>query len=390
MDATKQFVMKQVYVLSDNIFSPLGYTSNENFDAVKNGKTAIQTIDKNKLFTTPFVGAAFKEFPVLENSNNYTRFEQLCMLSIQEAMQNIDIDLTGNDTIFILSTTKGNIELIEKTEINDTLRNRVSLPQTAQKISNYFSFSNTPIVLSNACISGVLAVIVAKRFLENGQYKQAVICGADILSPFVVSGFQSLHAMSTNACKPFDKNRDGINLGEAAATLILTTQENLLKSKEKIVVKAGASSNDANHISGPSRTGLELGDAVRKVLLESAISEDELSFISAHGTATIYNDEMESKAFASAGLSEVPLHSLKGYFGHTLGAAGLLESILTIYSLKEHIILASKNFEELGVPEKVNVNKDLRSSDKNHALKTASGFGGCNAAIVYSLEKFKA
>jgi 3-oxoacyl-[acyl-carrier-protein] synthase-1 len=119
---------------------------------------------------------------------------------------------------------------------------------------------------------------------------------------------------------------------------------------------------------------------------DSAVSASDLSFISAHGTATIYNDEMEAKAFNHAELNDIPLHSLKGHFGHTLGAAGVLESILTYQSLKEGIVLPSKNYQELGVSVNVNVSQSLSKSTKTHALKTASGFGGCNAAIIYSIQ----
>ena len=211
--------------------------------------------------------------------------------------------------------------------------------------------------------------------------KNAIITGADVLSQFIVSGFQSLHAIGTNTCKPFDKNRDGINLGECAATIILTTEKILSKN---ILVNGSASTNDANHISGPSRTGLELAYAVNSAMKESNISASDLSFISAHGTATLYNDEMEAKAFNHAGLAEIPLHSLKGNYGHTLGAAGVLESVLSYYSLQNQIILPSKNFETLGVSERVNVNTSIKKSTKKYALKTASGFGGCNAAIIFS------
>jgi 3-oxoacyl-[acyl-carrier-protein] synthase-1 len=185
---------------------------------------------------------------------------------------------------------------------------------------------------------------------------------------------------------PFDKSRDGINLGECAATVVLTTEPSLANGERKILLNHGASTNDANHISGPSRTGLELSYAVSSVMKQSNVTAADLSFISAHGTATLYNDEMEAKAFSHASLSSTPLHSLKGNFGHTLGAAGVLESILTYQSLKEGVVLPSANFETLGVSENISVSRALTKSNKVHALKTASGFGGCNAAIIYSIQ----
>lgn len=369
--------MTPVYIAADNITSPLGNTSSENFRQVLAGATGIRQINKPALSPEPFFASMFSDVP---DTGKYTRFEHYCIQSLREALSQTEIQLSSPDTIFILSTTKGNIELIENRLYSEALKERISLYNTAKTIAAHFEAFHKPLVVSNACISGVLAVIIAKRLLQSGQYKHAVVTGADVLSKFVVSGFQSLHAMSNEECKPFDKNRRGINLGECAATIILTTE----KGNAAIEVKGGASSNDANHISGPSRSGYELAYAVTETLHESKVTPQELSFISAHGTATLYNDEMEAKAFAYAGLSEVPLHSLKGHFGHTLGAAGVLESILSYRSLQQQVVLPSRNFSEYGVPAEVTISQTLINSEKHHALKTASGFGGCNAAIIYS------
>lgn len=389
--------MTSVYIAADNIFSPLGMTTQENFDKVKNGASAIRQISDSKLSTESFYASMFSASPFSFGETRLndevgqgvrrtdevavTRFESICIASVQNALAQTEIKLSDTDTLFILSTTKGNIELIEGVEVNEQIRSRVSLFNTAKIIAEHFGSKNKPVVVSNACISGVLSVVIAKRLLQSGKYKHAVICGADVLSRFVISGFQSLNAMSKNPCKPFDKNRDGINLGECAATIVLTTDKSLSKN---ILVNGGASTNDANHISGPSRTGLELAFAVKEAMKESKVAADDLSFISAHGTATLYNDEMEAKAFSSALLSQIPLHSLKGNFGHTLGAAGVLESIFSYQSLLEEVVLPSKNFETLGVSENINVSSEFKKSNKNHALKTASGFGGCNAAVIYS------
>ncbi len=146
------------------------------------------------------------------------------------------------------------------------------------------------------------------------------------------------------------------------------------------MVKAGAISNDANHISGPSRTGEELSMAINKALAQA---KTDVDFISAHGTATPYNDEMEAKAFCLSGLQEVPLNSMKGNFGHTLGAAGLIESIMCIESLRQDIILPSLGYAEHGVSQPIKVNRQAVEKPLNACLKTASGFGGCNAAVVF-------
>jgi 3-oxoacyl-[acyl-carrier-protein] synthase-1 len=139
-----------------------------------------------------------------------------------------------------------------------------------------------------------------------------------------------------------------------------------------------------NHISGPSRTGEELAIAIRKALDDASVSPSSVDFISAHGTATQYNDDMEARAFALAGLSPVPANSLKGYFGHTLGAAGLVESIVSIHSMKGNVMIPTLGFQEPGVPVEMNICDRLQQAEVNHCLKTASGFGGCNAALVFS------
>ncbi len=388
--------MKQVFVAADNIFSPLGKTTAENFEAVKKGLTAIRKIENPALLPEAFYASMFED---VHEENGFSRFENICIASIKNALSRTLVALHDKDTLFILSTTKGNIELIENSNMSETLRQRVSLDFTAQKIAAEFNASNKALVVSNACISGVLAIIIARRLLLAGKYKHIVITGADVLSKFVLSGFQALGAMSKNPCKPFDEQRDGINLGECAATVVLTVDE-MLAGKEKIKVLEGASTNDANHISGPSRTGAELAAAVSDAMSRSGVTAKDLSFISAHGTATVFNDEMEAKAFHHAALADVPLHSLKPHFGHTLGAAGVLESIITFHSLQQNIVLPILNFDTLGTSENISIikkltasnkkltasNKKLTASNKKFALKTASGFGGCNAAVVFEVE----
>src|SRR6185312_9668599 len=262
---------------------------------------------------------------------------------------------------------------------NAELKKKISLSHSANLISAHFGFVNRPVIISNACISGVLAIITGLRLLRSGQYENAVIAGADVISKFIFSGFQSFQALSQQICKPFDKWRDGLNLGEGAATVILSTDK---KHKGNMTVKGGAVSNDANHISGPSRTGKELTYAINKSMDDSGVSAADIDFISAHGTATIFNDEMEANAITMAGLQNVPVNSLKGYYGHTLGAAGLVESVISIQSLKQGLVFPTAGFQELDKNMNISVCASVLPIKAKNFIKTASGFGGCNAAIV--------
>jgi 3-oxoacyl-[acyl-carrier-protein] synthase-1 len=228
-----------------------------------------------------------------------------------------------------------------------------------------------------------MAILTGARLIRSGLYENVVVAGADVISNFVLSGFQSFQAISSRPCRPFDRSRDGITLGEGAATVILSSRPEYAGG---VKVMGGSTSNDANHLSAPSRTGAELAYSINRALKEAGLLSADIDFISAHGTATLYNDEMEAKALTLANLQSVPVNSLKGYYGHTLGAAGLIESIIATQSLKEDLVISTIGFEEMGVSQPLNVCDKLLSAPLKNCLKTASGFGGCNAALVLSKE----
>jgi 3-oxoacyl-[acyl-carrier-protein] synthase-1 len=379
--------MKNVYVVADNILSPLGRTTEENFSNVSRGQSGIQQHDDKALSATPFYAAMLEpeqleKYWSEDNLDTYTKFEQLLILSVQNALDRTKIDITDGRTAFIVSTTKGNIELLEQQQENVSLP-EMELFNTAKKVAAYFNYTEDPIVISNACISGLLAILTARRLILSGRYDHAVVTGADVLTQFVLSGFQSFQAVSNEPCRPFDAERKGVTLGEGAATVILTCKEEFIPSNS-IRVGAGAVSNDANHISGPSRTGTELSNAIQHAIKGSGLTQADIGFVSAHGTATLYNDEMESKAMQLSGLLAVPVNSYKGYYGHTLGAAGLIEAIIGMHALQQNLVIPTLGFENLGVSQPVQVSREIEQKEMQHFLKTVSGFGGCNAAMIFS------
>jgi 3-oxoacyl-[acyl-carrier-protein] synthase-1 len=377
--------MPEVFVISDNVVSPLGINTAENFSCLKKGTISVKAQYNPEFSEEIFCASLFENnaaYQVDTTSIHYTKFEQLLITSIQNALSGTGIDTTDNKTVLVISSTKGNISLLE-TESKSTERNdRMALHTSAKLIADHFQFISRPLIVSNACISGLLAMLTGKRLIESGRYENAVIAGADVISRFVLSGFQSFQAVSQQPCKPFDADRNGINLGEGAATIILSSNKNYVKGNIKLA--GGSVSNDANHISGPSRTGDELFQAISKAIHQSGLSASDIDFISAHGTATIYNDEMEAKAITIAGMESLPVNSLKGYYGHTLGAAGLIESVISIESLRQGLILPSMGFSKPGVTRPINICTGLQTGSFNSFLKTASGFGGCNAALVFS------
>jgi 3-oxoacyl-[acyl-carrier-protein] synthase-1 len=370
--------MKDVFIVSDNILSPLGITTAENFTQLKKTVSGIKLHDDLHISPEPFHASLFTNF---QPDNTHTKFEQLLIASVDDAMKNSGLNSRDKNTLLIISSTKGNISLLETGKDPAKLKDKIALHHSAKLVATHFGFVHQPVVVSNACISGLLAILTGMRLIQAGEYENVVVVGADVISKFVVSGFQSFQAISKGECKPFDAARDGINLGEGAATIILSANK---KDAADIKITGGSVSNDANHISGPSRTGEELFQAIKKALQVANISSEDIDFISAHGTATIYNDEMEAKAITLANMRSVPVNSLKGFYGHTLGAAGLIESVVTIQSMKENIVLPSKGFTQLGVSNPLNIATSLQSKKLTNCLKTASGFGGCNAALVFS------
>jgi 3-oxoacyl-[acyl-carrier-protein] synthase-1 len=348
-------------------------------EQLKNGVSGIAKHNNTNISPTPFYASLFKEEDFKEDAI-HTKFEKLLIASAEQALSSCDINPKDESTILIVSSTKGNISLLETEPDRPDLKKRIALHTSAKLVADYFEFKHQPLIVSNACISGIMGILTGLRLIQTGQYDNAVVVGADVITKFVLSGFQSFQAVSAEPCKPFDADRTGITLGEGAATMILTGNP---QYSNEVKVLAGAVSNDANHISAPSRTGEELCQAINKSLIDAGLTSADVDLISAHGTATMYNDEMEAKALSLAGLGNVPTNSLKGFYGHTLGAAGLIESIISVQSLKDGIILPTPGFETLGVSNSINVTTKLLTSPLKAFLKTASGFGGCNGAVLF-------
>lgn len=365
-------------VVSTNIVSPLGMSSQENWRAVMQGRSALRRLENYKGIPLPFVASVFTPEQVEKLAvEGFTRFESLAIRSITEALTHTDLDVHGERTIFILSTTKGDVEELGFAAERDGDYHRPAL--SAQRIAEKVGIGGGAIVCCNACISGVSAQILADRLISCGHYDYAVVCGADLVSSFTASGFLSFKSLSNEACRPFDADRQGLNLGEAAATIVFTRADSLRDGDW--LFERGEMDNDAFHLSTPAPSG----EGARKVLEAVMKGRDasELAFVSAHGTATMFNDQMESVAIEKAGLSSVPLTALKGWFGHTLGASGVLEVILGMMAVSESVVLPLRGFREIGVSGKVNLSPELRATDKNSFLKMISGFGGCNAAALY-------
>lgn len=377
--------MNNIYVSHNNIISSLGFTSETVVENIKNEISGLKHINDQTMLSDPFYTSLVPteklhlEFNKLNPNKDYTRLEQIMITSLSKIITSSKIDLTKRVGL-IISTTKGNIDALDKNNPFD--EKRAYLSELGKAISSFFNFKNDALIVSNACVSGILSVAIAKRYINEGIYDHVFIVSGDVITEFILSGFNSFQALSTEPCKPYDANRNGINIGEVGASVLVTNSpENL--PLEAVSVLGESSCNDANHISGPSRTGEGLYRSMKSAFQQANISTNSIDYISAHGTATLFNDEMEAIAFNRMDLGHIPLNSLKGYFGHSLGASGLVETIVGMHSLKNNTLYRSLGFETLGVTQSINVLSKTIKKPLQTFLKTASGFGGCNTAIIF-------
>ena len=373
--------MSSIYISSNNIISSLGFNTKENIHKIKKGISGIK-FHRNFGYMYEYTAKVEEKilnekFSKIGANKDYTKLEKMMILSLNDTISKSPFSIT-KDTALIISTTKGNIDMLGSK--NSKLHSdRVYLTKLGEVVKKFFKFYNDPIIICNACVSGVLGITVAKKLIKNKNYKNAFVVAGDIVSNFTLSGFKSLQAISNKPCSPYSKNRNGISLGEAAVSVAISSKIN---SKNIAEIIGEGESNDANHISGPSRNGEGLFKSINKALNMACLSGNEIEYICAHGTATVYNDEMEAQAFTRLNMQNIPLNSLKGYFGHTLGAAGLLETIIATKSMNNNYLYKSYGFNKIGLTLPLNIIKKNQKKNLSIILKTASGFGGSNVAIL--------
>ena len=416
-----------IEVTATHLASPLAWGTAAHLAALRDGQTALRH-DHYFGLPEPTTAAVFPHQAITERfiatfgaeaAHTLTRFEQLVALSVHEAAAEGGITLDDSAVLFILATTKGNVHLLDATDEPHIPRHRVALSEAATAVAQHLHLQRTPIVVSNACISGSHALLLAsQRLAEDSTLRHVIVCGADLLSRFIVSGFGAFKALSPEVCRPFDAARCGLNLGEAAATLILSRtygevhyrpSSSSAALSHRWTLRSGCMRNDANHISGPSRTGEGVYRALCATLGLSEESNIEnledlqenpphwsddpdwksatahLACVSCHGTATAYNDEMESIALYRAGLTHLPAYSLKSTFGHTLGAAGVLETILTMAAVEQDTLWGTRGYSASGVSHELSLSSEVLPLSGDSFLKLLSGFGGCNAVLWWQM-----
>ena len=265
---------------------------------------------------------------------------------------------------------------------------RESLAFIRSFIEKRFSFSSGGVTVSTACASGTDAIGIAARKISAGKEDVMIAGGTDILSDLAISGFHVLQALTEEKVRPFDKGRTGLALGEGAAFVVLETERHAEKRGTKIYGKimGYGSSADANRLTGPHREGRGLVSAMEQAISGAGIKPGEIDYINAHGTGTLYNDRMETiaikKVFGERAY-HIPVSSTKSMLGHSFGAAGAVEAICCLLSIKDKKIHPTINYREKDPECDLDyVPNTARTHDVNIAMSLSAGFGGQNSAII--------
>ena len=372
--------LNKVLIADYDMITPYGIGIENCWNGLLSNKTVIKSLDR--INTEHFIAKNGAVIPDIDLDCD----ESLIIQMLEKLLDNKKLKIKDNFSLF-LATTTGEIDLLEKDVLaGKSNSHRSNLKFLLEKVEKKLgSKRNSGILVSAACASATVALAKAGMMISSGKIDCAVIVACDCLSEFVFSGFSALMALSPEIAKPFDKNRSGLSLGEAAGYIVLVNEERAQKDNISVsgeIVGWGLSS-DAYHMTGPSPDGKGLSCAIRAALNKADLKAESISSISAHGTGTLYNDSMEINAFKDVFDKVVPAYSIKGGIGHTLGAAGLIETILAVKNLETGIIPPTVGFSEASDDSCEGwISTEKRVIINNYILKVNAGFGGINAALI--------
>jgi 3-oxoacyl-[acyl-carrier-protein] synthase II len=289
------------------------------------------------------------------------------------------------DARLLLATTKGEIDRLEQALLTGKGDPAASVPtRLLEKVARLADTRDPGTVLSAACTSSAAALARAAALIRAGQADSVLIVACDAVTEFVYAGFASLMALDPLPARPFDRQRAGLTVGEAAAVALVMSEERARREGRPLLgtIAGWGLSDDANHMTGPSRDSAGLIRAIGQALIAAGATAADIGLIGAHGTGTRYNDEMEMRAFRSVFAAPVPTWSVKGAIGHTMGAAGLVETLVALRALKDGVAPPTVNLVEADDDAAGWVAAQPRPAAAQAALVTNAGFGGINSALV--------
>ena len=370
--------IEKVWIVDANVATALGRDLDSTWAGVVNGASAIREISR---------------FPV----GVYDARMAACIEGLDAPQdRSMVIALVGGlfagmqpvppDAALITATTKMGIDNLEKLQKKRPARiPDILLSSLPELVSQKLGLGTTGVNVSASCASSTIAIARAAGFIAAGRAEAVLVCCADVVTEFTFSGFSALKVVSPFPCRPFDRARGGLSLGDGAAALVLMSEGRARREGRPCVavVRGWGASNDAFHITSPDPDGSGLAAAIGQALSHSGLSESSVSAVSAHGTGTLYNDLMELTAFRRVfGGRRIPIYSAKGSIGHTTGAAGGIEVALAARVLAARTVPPTAGFKDPEKGAEGCVSASAVPFTGDVCLTTNSGFGGINAAIV--------
>ncbi|WP_108868875.1 beta-ketoacyl-[acyl-carrier-protein] synthase family protein [Aquimarina aquimarini] len=398
---------KGVAITGMGVVSAIGNNVAENYQSLINSNkgiskiSKIDTIHKNDIMVGEIAStnSELEQQLGLSTDNNYSRTALLGAIAAKQAVQNAQItNINSYKTGLISSTSVGGMDMTE-TYYYDYLENKSSQKyidghhagDSSQKIAEQLGIKQSLVTtISTACSSAANAIMLGARLIKSGKLDRVIVGGADCLCKFTINGFKTLMILSDTYNTPFDENRKGLNLGEAAAFLVLESDKVISEEKKEVLayVKGYGNANDAYHQTASSENGDGATLAMQKALKVANYTAKDIDYINAHGTATGNNDLSEGRAILRVFEDNVPdFSSTKAYTGHTLAAAGAIEAVYAVLALQNNIIYPNLNFKTQMKEFDITPQLELKEKELQTVLSNSLGFGGNCSTLIFSKEQ---
>lgn len=394
----------KVAITGMGIISAIGNSVEENFDALINNRKAITTVDNiptvhRDVMKVGEIKKSNGELALelsLSSDNNFSRTAMIGVIAAKQAVLNSGIsDINEFKTGLISATSVGGMDTTEKHYYNyfndDNLVKYISAHDggdVAQKIAEGIGLQGFVTTISTACSSAANSIMLGARLIHSGKLDRVIVGGTDALAKFTINGFKTLMILSDTYNTPFDDNRKGLNLGEAAAFLVLESDAVVKKQNKKVLayVSGFGNANDAFHQTASSENGEGAFLAMEKAFKLANLKPSDIDYINMHGTATPNNDLSEGRAVIRIfGEENVPdFSSTKPFTGHTLAAAAAIEAVYSVLALQHGVVYPNLNFETPMQEFNLIPQTALKYKNIDHVLSNSFGFGGNCSTVIFS------
>ena len=394
---------KKVAITGMGIISSIGNSVEENYNALVKGEKGISSIenfetihkDVIKVGEIKLTNQQLSEQLGISTDNNFSRTSLLGAIAAQQAVENAGIqNINDYRSGLISATSVGGMDMTEKyyyeyfeNEAHQKYITSHDAGDTTHKIAAHIGLKGFVTTVSTACSSAANAIIIGARMIQSGQLDRVVVGGTDALAKFTINGFKTLMILSDTYSQPFDNNRKGLNLGEAAAFLVLESEEIVQKENRKVLayVSGFGNANDAFHQTASSENGEGAFLAMQKALKVANLKPSDIDYINAHGTATPNNDLSEGRAILRIFEEKVPdFSSTKAFTGHTLAAAAAIEAVYSVLALQHNVVFPNLNFETPMEEFDLVPQTTLKEKPIHHVLSNSFGFGGNCSTVLFS------